>query len=296
LPRPSALPRRPSRLLSVLPSCRSARLVHSARWLPPAALPAAESLEPAARATGGRLLGGLVAAAAATSRPDVAIAPLDAALLTIRARATPRTGPKQRPRDDQELAEPAKRSIHRASIWAMTPEFVADPAGAQTGHGGSELSLGSSAELIGHPASLVVVACCSGRMVGRPPSLLDLKTNRRCAVRAAASTGTATARMAVPKQGAADSTAVRAPQHRDRCSPREAAGAWVVTAGQPAAFIVGRHHLPMAALTVDPQCLRRRDGGIGFSIFLSVSYRRRPVGTYPEERVVEERRIKRDLP
>ena len=86
LPRPSALPRRPSRLLSVLPSCRSARLVHSARWLPPAALPAAESLEPAARATGGRLLGGLVAAAAATSRPDVATAPLDAALLTIRAR------------------------------------------------------------------------------------------------------------------------------------------------------------------------------------------------------------------
>ena len=90
--------------------------------------------------------------------------------------------------------------------------------------------------------------------------MLDLKTNRRCAVRAAASTGTATARMAVPKQGAADSTAVRAPQHRDRCS-REAAGAWVVTAGQPAAFIVGRHHLPMAALTVDPRCLRRRDGG-----------------------------------
>lgn len=40
--------------------------------------------------------------------------------------------PKQRPRDDQELAERAKRSIHRASIWAMTPEFVADPAGAQT--------------------------------------------------------------------------------------------------------------------------------------------------------------------
>jgi hypothetical protein len=36
--------------------------------------------------------------------------------------------------------------------------------------------------------------------------------------------------------------------------------------------------------------------GIGFSIFLSVSYRRCPVGTYPEERVVEERRIKRDLP
>src|SRR5215211_2709729 len=42
----------------------------------------------------GRLLGGLVAA---TSRPDVATAPLDAALLTIRARATPRTAPSSAP-------------------------------------------------------------------------------------------------------------------------------------------------------------------------------------------------------
>ena len=35
----------------------------------------------------------------------------------------------------------------------------------------------------------------------------------------------------------------------------------VVTAGKPAAFPQRTHHLPIAALTADPQCPRRRDSG-----------------------------------
>jgi hypothetical protein len=43
-----------------------------------------------------------------------------------------------------------------------------------------------------------------------------------------------------------------------------------VTAEQPAAFLKGRHHLPLAAMTAQPQCPRSVTVGIGFSIFLFV--------------------------
>jgi hypothetical protein len=48
----------------------------------------------------------------------------------------------------------------------------------------------------------------------------------------------------------------RSPDHAGRlaCSS-------CVTAEQPAAFLKGRHHLPLAAMTAQPQCPRRRDGG-----------------------------------
>jgi hypothetical protein len=44
--------------------------------------------------------------------------------------------------------------------------------------------------------------------------------------------------------------------------------AWVVTAGKQAAFLREWHHVPISALKTDPYCPTRRDGGIGFSIFL----------------------------
>jgi hypothetical protein len=110
--------------------------------LPEVSLPSAASWELAAREAGGlaaRGAGGQHRRAFTPKRRNRAAG---LGVLDDQGQDDAEDGPKQRPHDDQQLAEPAKRSIHRASKVERTLCRLPKPQEPKPDHGRSQLAAG----------------------------------------------------------------------------------------------------------------------------------------------------------
>jgi hypothetical protein len=110
--------------------------------LPEVSLPSAGSWELVAWEAGGWLLGGPGGQHRRAFTPKHRNRAAGLGVLDDQGQGDAEDGPEQRGHDDQELAEPAKRSIHRASKVERTLCTLPKPQEPKPDHGRSQLAAG----------------------------------------------------------------------------------------------------------------------------------------------------------